>query len=92
MQENYPDAEIHCLTLLKNHGAACTDEKLNRFNTCIRAIADYFGVGLVDQNASELNKTYFNNSVDGTGLHPDIRGHKAMARLIVETLYNELQS
>ena len=89
---NYGDAEIYCFTLMKNYNSLCTDEKLERFNTCIRAIVEYFGVGLIDQQAGIITEdNFFTYGGDKTALHPSAMGHAAIARHIVNTLYANLE-
>lgn len=92
MKQKYPNAEIYCMTLIQNNDNRCTDEKINGFNTCIRAIAEYLEIGLIDQERDgyitpENCHAY---SGDTTALHPSPIGHILMERLIVETLYENL--
>lgn len=91
MKEKYSDARIYCFTYVKNMDPRCTDEKLDRYNTCVKALADYFEVGLVDQSQGHINESNFHSySNDTQYLHPNAMGHERITRLIVETLYRDL--
>ena len=92
MKSKYGSAEIYCMTLIQNKDTRCTPEKVNSFNTCIRALAEYFEIGLIDQ---ELNGYITPDNCyaycgDSTALHPSPFGHVLMEKLIVETLYNDM--
>ncbi len=92
MLEKYQGAEVYCFTLLKNYNEKCTAEKYERYNTCIRALAEYFGVGLIDQQKGLLNdENFFTYGNDGTALHPSAMGHALIARHIINTLYENLE-
>jgi transcriptional regulator with XRE-family HTH domain len=64
-----------------------------RAHTLIR-LAEYFGVDVIDQANSEVNYAnchlYGADENDPVGLHPNIRGHAALTKVIVETLYEKL--
>jgi lysophospholipase L1-like esterase len=94
--KTYNNPEIFCMTLIRNHHAAATEILVNRSNVLIRAIANYFGVGIIEQDNSEI--TMDNCHVYGadenetvTSLHPNIKGHEMTTRLIVRTLYEHIQ-
>ena len=96
MMIHYDDAEIYCFTLLKNYSTnfnnAANIDKLNHYNMCIRAIADYFGVGLIDQQKGIMNESnIFTYGLDPSALHPNMKGHEAMAKHIINTLYDNLK-
>ena len=92
MLENYGDAEIYCFTLLKNYNELCTDAKYERYNTCIRAIAEYFEVGLIDQQKGLMNdETFYTYGNDATALHPSALGHAMIGRHVINTLYENLE-
>lgn len=93
----YNNPDIFCMTLIKNHHAAAEASLVNRSNVLIRAIANYFGVGIIDQDNSEI--TMDNCHVYGadenetvTSLHPNIKGHEMTTRLIVREIYKYLQN
>ena len=93
MKEKYQNADIYCMTLIKNNDSRCTDARIEGFNACIRAIADYLEIGLIDQERDgyitpENCHAY---SGDKTALHPSPYGHLLMEKLIVETLYKNLE-
>jgi lysophospholipase L1-like esterase len=94
MKATYPDAEIYIINLTRSHHHSGTEEKILKANTCLKALAEYFGVGVIDQANSEV--TYENCHLFGadeatpSGLHPNLRGHAALTKLIVETLYEKL--
>ena len=91
MMQSYSAADIYCFTLIDNHHSKMTEAKLTQYNTCIRAIVEYFDVGLIDQQAGAITpENCHNYGGDATSLHPNLKGHELMTRLIVETLYNDL--
>ena len=92
MLNKYEGAEVYCFTLLKNYNTSCTDEKFERYNTCIRALADYFGAGLIDQQKGLMNEeNFYTYGNDATALHPGPLGHELIARHIINTLYENLE-
>lgn len=94
MKKNYPDAEIYIINLTRSHHHSGEEEKISKANTCLAALAAYFGVDVIDQANSEV--TYENCHLYGAdeaspvGLHPNLKGHAALTKLIVETLYEKL--
>lgn len=94
MLYNYPDAEIYMVNLTRTHNASRTEELLNKANTCLAALADYYGATIVDQANSTVNyencHLYGADEANPTALHPNIRGQAALTKLIVETLYEKL--
>ncbi len=94
MRANYPDAEIYIINLTRSHHGSGTEEKITKANTCLAALAAYFGVDVIDQANSEVNYAnchlYGADEATPTALHPNLRGHAALTRLIVETLYEKL--
>ncbi len=94
MKESYPDAEIYIINLTRSHHGSGTEEKITKANTCLAALAAYFGVDVIDQANSEVNYAnchlYGADEATPTALHPNLRGHAALTRLIVETLYEKL--
>ena len=94
MRAAYPNAEIYIINLTRSHHGSGTEEKITAANTCLAALAEYFGVDVIDQANSEVN--YANCHLFGAdeanpvALHPNLRGHKALTKLIVETLYAKL--
>ena len=92
MKNKYPNAEIYCMTLIQNQDSRCTAAKVESFNACIRALTDYFGIGLIDQAAEGYitPDNCYAYCGDSTALHPSPYGHVLMKDLIVETLYKNL--
>ena len=94
MKFNYPDAEIYIMNLTRTHNESRKEELLHKANTCLAALAEYYGVNIIDQAKSEI--TYENCHLYGadeanpTALHPNLMGHALMTKLIVETLYENL--
>ena len=93
----YDNPDIFCMTLIKNYHPAAKASLVNRANTCIRAIANYFGVGIIEQDNSEitLDNCHIygadeNNEV--TSLHPNIKGHELTTRNIVRSIYEYLEN
>ena len=94
MREHYPNAEIYIINLTRSHHGSGTEEKITKANTCLAALAAYFDVGVIDQAKSEVNfdncHLYGADEATPTALHPNLRGHAALTKLIVETLYENL--
>jgi lysophospholipase L1-like esterase len=94
MRAAYPNAEIYIINLTRSHHGSGTEEKIAKANTCLAALAEYFGVDVIDQANSEVNYAnchlYGADENDPVGLHPNIRGHAALTKVIVETLYEKL--
>ena len=94
MRQNYPDAEIHIINLTRSYHHSGEAEKVEKANTCLAALAAYFGVGLIDQANNQVNfgncHLYGADEADPMGMHPNLRGHAALTKLIVETLYERL--
>ena len=93
MKKKYADAEIYCMTLIRNQDTRCTAEKVTGFNTCIRAIAKYLEIGIIDQELEGYitPDNCYAFCGDSTALHPSPYGHILMEKLIVETLYRDLE-
>ena len=88
---SYQSPEVYIMTLVETNHSSANNGKLDRANTILRAFAEYFGTGLIDQQKGYLNKANCHlYTYDTNGLHPNIKGHALMTRLIVETLYNDL--
>ncbi len=87
----HENAEVFVFTHLEcNHGSS-GQPRLDKANTVLRALAEYFEVGVVDQANSVVNKQNCHMYArDAYGLHPNGKGHAAITRLIVETLYEKL--
>jgi lysophospholipase L1-like esterase len=94
MRANYPDAEIYIINLTRSYHGSGTQDKITRANTCLAALAAYFGADIVDQAKSEVTfencHLYGADEANPTALHPNLRGHAALTKLIVETLYEKL--
>ena len=94
MKANYSDAEIYIINLTRSHHGSGTEEKITKANTCLAALAAYFDVNVIDQSKSEVNYAnchlYGADENNPVALHPNLQGHAALTRLIVETLYEKL--
>ena len=91
MKEKYNNPELFCMLLVQTQDTRDTPEKIARHNTCIRAIAEYFGATVIDQQADGY-VTYENSHAygsDDSGLHPNPQGHALMERLIVESIWKK---
>ena len=88
MQEKYPDAEIVILTLAENNHGSPRD-KIAKYNACIKAIGGYFGATVIEQSAIVTQANCHAYGSDNTALHPSSYGHKRMAELIINTLYDK---
>ncbi len=98
MKYNYPDAEIYIMNLTRSQHSTGAEEagkqKILKANTCLAALAEYYGVKVIDQAKSEVNydncHLYGADEANPTALHPNLMGHAMMTKLIVETLYENL--
>ena len=94
MKANYPNAEIYIINLTRSHHGSGTEEKITKANTCLAALAAYFDVDVIDQSKSEVNYAnchlYGADENNPVALHPNLQGHAALTRLIVEALYEKL--
>lgn len=89
--QEYPDAEVWCLTL--NHCEHSKHDAVVReqYNRCIVALANYYGVNVIDQSLGYINSdNCVKYSCDGYGLHPTAEGHALMEKHIVETFYDKI--
>ena len=85
------DLEIYCMTLMQNYDSRCDAAVVEKYNVCIKAIAEFMGATVIDQNGeySELtaDKVHaYSTTFDTNGVHPDSAGHELMERLIVKTM------
>lgn len=94
MQETYPDAEIWIMSLVDSHAHnSGKNGRIDYGNLYIRAIANYFGFKLIDQQENGYitkQNAYLHGQDEGTGiygLHPNLKGHDLTMRLIVEEIY-----
>ncbi len=88
IKEKYPDAEIFCMTLQESNHSGTTKQKLENYNMSIKAIAEYFGVTVIDQETDGI--TWDNCHAYGCdirALHPNVVGHAEMTENIVKTMY-----
>jgi hypothetical protein len=91
MTEKYPDAEIYCITLLYNYEDSLTKERIDNYNSVIKALAGYFGATVVDQNGliSEMKTEDLHTHIaigDSDCIHSRSTGHLCLERLIVKTM------
>lgn len=87
----YEGTEIYCVTLPDRNHTSSTQPRLSKANLLIKAIAEYFEVGFVDQlESGVVRENCIMYSSDGTGLHPNGRGHAALTKAIVEAMYERL--
>ena len=92
MMQNYPAAEVYCLTLLFNYHSNFKSERLDMANRSIKAIANYFGATVVDQSGeySEISQdnvhSYGSTVTNNDCIHLTSRGHELMERLIIKTM------
>ena len=79
--------------LIETNHSSANDGKLDRANTILRAFAEYFGTGLIDQQEGYVlrNNCHLYTYDTDSSLHPNIKGHALMAKHIIETLYNDLE-
>ena len=89
MKEKYPNAEIYCMTLVRSQDSRDTaTAPFDHYNTCIKAIAGYFGATVIDQEQGYmLQDNCHAYGSDLKALHPNQQGHALMERLIIETMH-----
>ena len=101
----YPLAKVYCCTLnqCERRGSIgfpeinTNGDSITEFNEAIRSLANSFGAGIIEHNASGM--TYYNMntytgdwaSASGQGLHPNASGMQLLANSTVSKLL-ELQS
>ena len=97
MQETYPDAEIWLMTLVESNAhSSGTKDKIDHANLYIRAIADMLDVKLIDQQENgyitKQNSYLYGHDEHEliTAIHPNLKGHALMARLIIDEFYKNL--
>lgn len=97
ISENYPDTDVFCFTLAYNAYAGCPHATVDRYNVVIRALAEYFGCGLVDQARDGVitaeNCRFYTgeyNGVNPYGVHPNAYGHQKIEELVVRSIYKEI--
>ena len=91
MREKYPNAEIYCMTLVRSQDSRDTaSAPFDHYNTCIKALAGYFGATIIDQEQGYmLQDNCHAYGSDLKALHPNQQGHALMERLIIETMYEK---
>lgn len=91
MKRLYDDTEIFMLTLQPTNHSSGKEDRLDRANVILRALAEYFEVDLIDQANCEITKDNCHAYArDAYGLHPNGKGHAAITKLLVEALYEKL--
>ncbi len=84
----YEGAEIVCITLPDRNHSSSTQPRLSKANLIISALAEYFELGLVNQDNSGVTRANcIMYASDATGLHPNGKGHAALTKAIVDVLY-----
>ena len=92
MTKKYADAEIWCMTLCVNKDSRFTEAKMNIYNRCITALAEYFGANVINQQEGYITlDNCVAYSCDNKGLHPNPTGHALIEKHIVETFYQKLK-
>ena len=91
MMQEYEGVEVYCFTHVWNYTDGLTRAKINSYNRVIKALANYFGATVVDQNG-ELAEYTENNSYTHTSLredvaiHPKSSGHALIGKLVLKTM------
>ena len=91
MMEEYEGVEVYCFTHVWNYTEGLTRAKINSYNRVIKALANYFGATVVDQNG-ELAEYTESNSYTHTSLredvaiHPKSSGHALIGKLVLKTM------
>ncbi len=103
MKTRYTNADIYCFTVMQhydtvygvypNYNNTTAAEDAAKFNRIIRAVAEYFEVGLVDQDTGDFRfETAHAYTNDKEALHPNLFGHKKMTELLVKTIYRDIMA
>jgi len=89
---SYNGPDVYIMTLIETNHSSANDGKLDRANTILRAFAEYFDVGLIDQQQGYVlrNNCHLYTYDTESSLHPNIKGHALMTKLIVETVYDRI--
>lgn len=86
--DKYTNADVFCFTYTPNADSRCTTAKLESYGRVIKALAEYFGFGVVDQAE---NVVTFDNCIAYTcetqGLHYNSYGHQKLEELVVRSVY-----
>ena len=91
MMQEYEGVEVYCFTHVWNYTDGLTRAKINSYNRVIKALANYFGATVVDQNG-ELAEYTEDNSYAHTSLredvaiHPKSSGHALIGKLVLKTI------
>ena len=91
MMQEYEGVEVYCFTHVWNYTDGLTRAKINSYNRVIKALANYFGATVVDQNG-ELAEYTESNSYTHTSLredvaiHPKSSGHALIGKLVLKTI------
>ena len=89
MSEKYTEAEIFCMTLLPNTNSGYDKANREKFNRCITALAEYFGITSIDLNEGGIDSEHLSTTtVDG--LHPNVIGFSEIEKIIIKALYAKL--
>ena len=92
MTQKYSSAEVWCVGLIKDTRTAVTNDKINNFNLCISALADYFGANYISQDSNEIKQhNSLAYSMDMDSLHPNAAGHRLLERLIINEWYKKIK-
>ena len=97
MQETYPNAEIWLMTLVESNAHSSGKKAhIDHGNLYIRAIAEMLDVNLIDQQENgyitKANSYLYGHDEHEliTAIHPNLKGHDLMMRLIVDEFYKKL--
>ena len=94
MMETYSEAEIYCFTLVNSKNTS--PQYVIERNLCIKAIANSFGVTVVDQYAElgTMIDTYHAYGVYGSGnyLHPNPAGFYLMTKELMKSMSKNLSN
>lgn len=93
IQQTYPNAELVCLTLPEFDFSKRSEYEwvVPAFNTCITAIAEYFGATVVHSENVIYKATGWAYFHDESLVHPNISGHKKLFEEIARTMYAKTQ-
>ncbi len=97
IKATYPNAEICIMTLVESNAHSSGKKvHIDRANICLRALAEYYDCTLIDQqNNGYITKQnsylYCHDQEENiSSIHPNLKGHELMMRLIVDELYKNL--
>ena len=89
--KRYPDAKVVCIQLVENGSYTNNYTNIKLYNKAINAIAEYYGLPVVEQKNVINPQNYHVYMHDNRILHPNANGHRVLFEELVRTLYRDLE-